>query len=86
MSKKSKSKKFVAKSQPWEEEATQVIIPDEAVYHIVSNYLQIKRTTGVSVLTGVSTQTVEDILQLLVNWGAEAGKIKQGVLHLGEKD
>jgi len=84
---KNKTRSITATKTAWEtEESPSVIIPDEVVYYIVSNYLQIKRDTGVSVVAGVSTQTVEDILQLLVNWGSSSGNIKEGVLHLGEKD
>ena len=81
-----KNKVITPTSNVWDtNDTSSVIVPDEVVYYIVSNYLQIKRTTGVSVVSGVSTQTVEDILQLLVNWGSESGKIKEGVLHLGEE-
>lgn len=60
-----------------------VVIPDEAIYYIVSNYLQEKtKTTGVSVLVGISTEAVQEVLRLFVDWAGMRGLVKDGVLTL----
>ncbi len=59
-------------------------LPDEAIYYVVSNYLQRRtKTSGVSVIVGVSTETVEEILRHFVDWAALHGHIKEGVLTIG---
>lgn len=63
-----------------------VEIPDEAVDYIVSRFLMKKANTGESVITGISTDTVETVLSLLVDWGAATNRVKQGVLFLGGKN
>lgn len=84
MAKKSKSKKFEANEGAWAKDVvTEVTIPDEAIYYIVNNYLQNRSSTGVPVVLGISTQTVEDILQLLVDWAARSGHVKDGVISIG---
>jgi hypothetical protein len=81
---KTKIKKFEANEGNWAKgDAIEVSIPDEAVYYIVSNYLQNQTTPGIPVVVGISTQTVEDILQLLVDWSARSGHIKDGVINIG---
>jgi hypothetical protein len=87
MARKPKSKKFEANEGAWaKDQATEVTIPDEAIYYIVNNYLQNRNATGVPVVLGVSTQTVEDILQLLVDWAARTGHIKDGVISIGDPE
>jgi len=84
MARKPKSKKFEANEGAWaKDQVTEVSIPDEAIYYIVNNYLQNKSITGVPVVLGVSTQTVEEIFQLLVDWAARSGHIKDGVINIG---
>ena len=81
---KTKKKKFEANEGNWATgDVTEVSIPDEAIYYIVSNYLQNKTTPGIPVVVGISTQTVEDILQLLIDWSARSGYIKDGVISIG---
>lgn len=84
MPRKPKNKKFKANQGNWDRgEDIGVCIPDEAVYYIVSNYLQNRSATGVPAVIGVSTQTVEEVLQLLVDWSAKSGHINDGVISIG---
>lgn len=62
-----------------------VVIPDEAIYYIVSNFLQKRSVPGMPVVTGVSTQTVEDILQLLVDWSTKNGYVDGATITIGGK-
>jgi hypothetical protein len=62
----------------------EVIIPDEAIYYIVGRYLQDRNEEGLSpVVVGVSTHTVEKILQLFVDWAHTNNYIKNGILTVG---
>jgi hypothetical protein len=84
MVRKSKSKKFAANEGNWNRETvTEVSIPDEAISSIVSNHLTSRATVGVPTVIGVSPHTVEDVLQLLVDWSAKNGYIKDNVIHIG---
>lgn len=66
------------------EDAEELVIPDEALYYVVSHYLQGKNTEGsVPVVVGISTQTVEDVLRLFVDWAARNGYIKNGIMTIG---
>lgn len=61
-----------------------VTIPDEAVFYIVSHYLQGKNKEGeLPIVVGISTQTVIDIMHLFVDWAVRNGYVKDGVLTLG---
>jgi hypothetical protein len=62
----------------------EVIVPDEALTYIIANYLNLKNKDGVLAMVGISPHTVETVLQLLIDWGALRGHVKNGVLHLGE--
>ena len=63
-----------------------VTIPDEAIYYIVSNFLQEKtKVSGLSVLVGVPADTVEQVLRLFVEWSARMGYVRDGVLTVGKK-
>lgn len=87
MARKKKDKKFVADEGAWaKDKATEVSIPDDAIYYIVGNYLQKKYTAGVPVVVGISTQTVEDILQLLIDWSALNGHVQDGVISIGTEE
>ena len=87
MARKKKDKKFVAEEGPWAKDVpTEVSIPDDAIYYIVGNYLQKKYTAGVPVVVGISTQTVEDVLQLLVDWSALNGHVQDGVISIGTEE
>lgn len=61
-----------------------IIVPDEAVYYVVSRYLEGKNKEGFEpVVIGISTGTVESILQLFVDWAGRNGHVKDGVLTIG---
>jgi hypothetical protein len=68
------------------EPEAEVQIPDDAIRYIVSHYLQHKSVPGVPVVVGISIQTVEDILQLLIDWAAVSGNIEDGVVKIGVVD
>jgi len=75
-------KKKKAKNTPTGEQV--LTLPDEAIYYVVSNYLERRtKTSGVSVIVGVSTETVEEILRLFVDWAALRGHVKKGTLTIG---
>lgn len=87
MARKQKNKKFTADEGVWaKDKPTEVSIPDEAIYYIVGNYLQKKYTAGVPAVVGISTQTVEDVLQLLVDWSALNGYVRDGVISIGTEE
>ena len=82
---KRKSKKKV--EVPLKMGQQKVTIDDEAIYYIVNNYLQEKtKTSGLSVLVGISSETVEDVLRLFIDWAALRGYIEDGVLTIGEEE
>jgi len=61
-----------------------IMVPDEAIYYVVSHYLQGKNKEGFEpVVIGISTGTVENILQLFVDWAGRNGYVKDGVLTIG---
>ena len=84
MAKKS-SKSFSPRNNQFiPSDAEEIIIPDEAIYYIVSRYLQGRNKEGdVPVVVGISTNTVEDVLQLFIDWAAQSGYIKDGMLTIG---
>jgi hypothetical protein len=61
----------------------EIIIPDQAVDFIVSRYLQERNKDDLPVVTGISTDTVETVLQLFLDWAGKRNYIKNGVLTLG---
>ena len=61
----------------------QVEIPDEAVDYIASGYLRRKSSEGVSLVVGISTDDIEIVLSLLVEWAAYKKYVKDGVLFIG---
>jgi len=80
MAKKKKKKEVPSGSQ-------KITIPDEAIYYIVSNFLREKmKTPGLSVLVGVPAETVEQVLQLFIDWSALQGRVKDGVLTIGNSE
>jgi hypothetical protein len=87
MARKSKNKTFVAREGQWASKVpTELDIPDDAIYYIVSHYLQGKASQEeVAAVIGISTQTVEDVLQLFIDWAARNNHIKDGVMTIGNK-
>jgi hypothetical protein len=87
MARKKKNKTFVAREGQWASDTpTELDVPDEAIYYIVSHYLQGKAAAeGVPAVIGISTQTVEDVLQLFIDWAARNNHIEDGVLTIGNK-
>lgn len=87
MAKKTKNKKFVAREGNWAPEVpNEIEVPAEAIYYIVSHYLQGKaESEGVPGVIGISTQTVEDVLQLLIDWAAKNNHIEDGVMTIGNE-
>lgn len=65
---------------------TTVEVPDEAIDYIVSRFLMKQAGNGESLVTGVSTDVVETVLSLLVDWAAINGQVKDGILFIGGKD
>jgi len=64
--------------------AGELIVPDDAITFIVSRFLQGKNVEGgVPVVTGISTQAVEEVLRLFVLWAGDNSYIKDGILVLG---
>lgn len=67
------------------EDMEELTIPDEALYYVVSHYLQGKNIEGREpIVLGIPTQTVEDVLRLFVDWAAQNGYVKNGVMTIGE--
>ncbi len=62
---------------------TKVEIPDEAIEYIVSRYLSRRSSEGVPLVVGISTDDVEAVLSLLVEWAAFRNYVKDGVLFIG---
>jgi hypothetical protein len=83
---KDKVKKFEVPQKSWEpDKVPPIIVPDDAIYYVVNNYLQNKdRGDGVSVLVGIPSETVEDVIKLLIAWAHQSGKIKDGAVYIGE--
>lgn len=72
------------RSRVSEDNKNVITIPDEAIYYIVSNYMQQKtNVSGISVLLGISAETVENVLQLFIDWASLHGYTKNGVLTIG---
>lgn len=66
------------------EDTEELLIPDEAIHYVVSNFLQGKTVKGgAPVIIGVTTSDVENVLQLFVNWADRNGYIKGGILTIG---
>ncbi len=61
----------------------EVEIPDEVITYIVSRYLRRRSTDGVPLVVGISSDDVETVLALFIEWAASKGYIKDGVLFLG---
>lgn len=60
-----------------------VDIPDEAITYIVNKYVSNKSTEGVPLVIGISTDDVETVLGLFLEWAAGKGYVKEGVLFVG---
>ena len=81
---KKKTKTFEVRKGELVPEGTQeVIIPDEALNYIVSHYLRAKNKEDMPIVVGISLDTVEAVLQLLIDWSAANGYVKDGVLTIG---
>jgi len=65
------------------EGSQEVIVPDEALNYIVTHFLQEKNSSDMPIVIGVSSHTVEAILQLLIDWAAGNGYVKNGIMTLG---
>lgn len=76
-----KSKKS---SKPVTDGKQKLTVPDDAIYYVVSNFLEKKtKTSGVPVLIGISTQTVEEVIGLFVDWAAANGYVRDGIMTIG---
>lgn len=85
MAKRSKAKIFQPAQKGHQEATKSVEIPDEALTYIVANFLRQKNKDGMPVVIGVSSHTVEAVLQLLVDWAMLNGYVKDGVMVLGNQ-
>lgn len=65
------------------QEATDVIIPDEALEYITRHYLEKHSTEGVPAVLGISSTTVEHVLGLFIEWAGAHGYVRNGVLMIG---
>lgn len=86
MAKKQSTK--VIKAGNSETPGTEVVaidIPDEAVSFIVSRYISKKNVDDVPLIVGISTDDVETVLGLFIEWAGTNGYIREGVLFMGEK-
>lgn len=84
MPRRTKNKTFEVRDGTLVPEGTQeVLIPDEALSYIVSHYLQEKNKDGMPIVIGISPHAVEAVLQLLIDWSAANGYVKNGILTLG---
>lgn len=84
MAKRKKSTKFEVKNGQLVPEGSQeVMIPDEALDYIVTHFLRESNKEGMPVVIGVSSHTVESVLQLLVDWAAASGYVRDGIMTLG---
>ena len=83
-----KNRKFTAREGQWASDEEKTLeIPDSAIYYIVSHYLQGKvNAQDVPGAIGISSQTVEDVLQLLIAWDARNDHIKAGVMTIGNAE
>ena len=87
MARSKKTRTITAQKKQFSTDETQeVIIPDDALRYIVSHYIQEKNKGDMPVVIGISSSTVEAVLQLLVDWAAASGYVKDGVLTLGEQE
>lgn len=81
---KNKSKKLESSKGSLSSSGVQeVIIPDEALTYIISNFLQEKNKGDSPVVIGVSSSTVETVLQLFIDWAAKNGYVKGGIMTIG---
>ncbi len=60
-----------------------VEIPDDAVTYIVSKYLGSKTVDGVPMVIGMSSDDVESVLGLFVEWAVSKNYVKDGILFIG---
>lgn len=60
-----------------------VEIPDEAISYIVQRYLSRKSVEGVPLVVGISTDDVEAVLSLFIEWAAHKNYVKDGILFIG---
>ncbi len=61
-----------------------VEVSDEAISYIVGKYVSKKSIDGVPVVIGMSTEDVETVIGLLVEWAISNGKVKDGIIFIGE--
>lgn len=73
----------VRKGEIVPEGTQEVLIPDEALSYIVSHFLEEKNKDGMPIVIGISQHTVEAVIQLLIDWSAANGYVRNGVLTLG---
>lgn len=80
-----KSVTYISKGGKLVPEGTEeLIIPDEAISYVISNYLQKKSMEGNSpIVVGISTHVVQDVLSIFVSWAGKNGYIKDGILIIG---
>ena len=65
-------------------ETGSLIIPDEALYFIVSRYLENKNEAGSeAVVVGIKPDTVEEVVRLFVEWASLNGYINNNMLVIG---
>lgn len=80
-----KKQKIIERGDPKipNSEPVQVEIPDEAIEFIVSRYLSRRSVPGVPLVVGITTDDVETVLSLFVEWAAYKKYVKDGVLFIG---
>ncbi len=65
------------------EDKVSIEIPDEAVNFIVQRYLSQRSVEGLPIVRGISTDDVEAVLGMFLEWAASRNYIKDGILILG---
>jgi hypothetical protein len=80
-----KNKKTIQLGNPHSvnSKTVEVDIPDEAITYIVNKYIANKTVEGVPLVVGVSTDDVETVLGLFIEWAAGRGYVKDGILFVG---
>jgi len=82
---KAKPKKVIERGNPhlMGSEKVAVEIPDEVITYIVTRYLGRRSTEGVPLVVGISSDDVETVLALFIEWAAQKNYIKDGVMFIG---
>lgn len=78
-----KKSKVIDFSSNQNTQKTSVEVPDQAVDYIVQKFLIRKSTEGVPLVVGISTDVVETVLGLFLEWAAQNNYIKDGVFFFG---